>query len=129
MVATFLQAEIDSSVWGDRIRQLLPSFQLTESMVRNPNLSDPDQNSRRSAILGVYRGWRQDKWLFANWPDGVEWWFVALDKADLANGCLHVIIARAQFNPIAAFHCSTSKMSPSSIACSSLEQSPSVVPK
>ena len=85
MVATFLQAEIDSSVWGDRIRQLLPSFQLTESMVRNPNLSDPDQNSRRSAILGVYRGWRQDKWLFANWPDGVEWWFVALDKADLAN--------------------------------------------
>jgi hypothetical protein len=85
MVATFLQAEIDSSVWGDRIRQLLPSFQLTESMVRNPNLSHPDQNSRRAAVLGEYRGWRRDTMLFTLWPDGVEWWFVELDKADLAN--------------------------------------------
>ncbi len=85
MVATFLQAEIDSSLWGDRMRQLLPSFQLTEAMVRHPNLSDPDQNSRRAAVLGVYRGWRQDTMLFTRWPDGVEWWFVVLDKADLAN--------------------------------------------
>jgi hypothetical protein len=85
MVATFLQAEIDSSLWGDRVRQLLPTFQLTEAMVRHPNLSDPDQNSRRAAVLGVYRGWRQDTILFTRWPDGVEWWFVALDKADLAN--------------------------------------------
>ncbi len=85
MVATFLQAEIDSSIWGGAIRRELTRFQLTEAPVKYPDLSDPAQNCCRSAILGMYRGWRQEKWLFAKWPDGIEWWLVALDKADLAN--------------------------------------------
>jgi hypothetical protein len=85
MVATFLQAEIGSPLWGGAVRQELTRFQLTEATITHPDLSDPAQNCGRSAILGVYRGWRQDKILFTSWPDGVEWSFVALDKADLAN--------------------------------------------
>jgi hypothetical protein len=85
MVATFLQAEIDSSRWGGAVRQALTKFQLTEATIKHPDLSDPAQNFRRSAILGEYRGWRHEKWLFVKWPDGIEWWLVALDKTDLAN--------------------------------------------
>jgi hypothetical protein len=85
MVATFLQAEIDSPLWGGAIRPELTRFQLTEATVKRPDLSDPAQNCGRSAVLGKYRGWRQDKFLFVKWPDGVEWQFVALEKADLAN--------------------------------------------
>jgi hypothetical protein len=85
MVASFLQAEIDSSRWGEAVRQGLTTFKLTEAIVRHPNLNDAAQNCGRSAILGLYRGWQQDQMLFTRWPDGVEWWFVTLDKEDLAN--------------------------------------------
>jgi len=85
MVAAFLQAEIDSPRWGESIRQLLPKFQLTEAMVEHPDVGDPTQNSGRSALLGEWRGWRRNTLLFTGWPEGLEWSFVALGKADVAN--------------------------------------------
>lgn len=85
MVAAFLQAEIDSSRWRENILGRLPHHQLTEDMLRSPDVTDPTQNARRSDLLGRFRGWRRNTHLFRGWPDGLQWSLVAFSKNDLPN--------------------------------------------
>lgn len=85
MVAAFLQAEIDSSRWREYILPRLTRLQLTQDMLRSPDVTDSMQNARRSDLLGIFRGWRRDTFLFKGWPKGLEWSVVALCKDDLTN--------------------------------------------
>lgn len=83
MVATFLQAEIDSSRWGDRVRQLLARRELSEDIIRSPRLMSSLQNQQRAELLGDFRGWKRKSMLFQDWPTILNWSIVAIGKNDL----------------------------------------------
>lgn len=85
MVAAFLGAEIESSRFGGDLRAALSARRLEVSLIREPDLDDPSQNAKRSAVLGDFRGWKRDKFLFHRWPSEVEWSLVELTRDDATN--------------------------------------------
>jgi len=52
MVAAFLRAEIDSPRWRDRILSLVAKGDLTEQILRDPDVTDSVQNWRRFRTSG-----------------------------------------------------------------------------
>jgi hypothetical protein len=85
MIATFLQAEIDSPQWG-RYFDDLDKYRLTEAMIREPDWENPTENKRREQLLGSYRHWGRDQLtLFQGWPTDLRWLLVTLTREDLTN--------------------------------------------
>jgi len=83
VVATFLKAEINSSRWREHILNALKHFGNDRSIIDQPDLHNKDQNISRTNILGFYRGYKQNKWLFLNFPNDMQWQKVYLDLEDI----------------------------------------------
>jgi hypothetical protein len=84
MVAVFLFAELDSTVHSN-VHDGLESVGLTEAQLRNPNLADAEENAKRAALLGMCRGWRQNEYIFKDFPSDVEWSLVTFDQTDVGR--------------------------------------------
>ncbi len=87
MVALFLQAEIQSTRWRDTILQLLQQQGWHRSLVDTPDARSEKENIQRAKLLGDFRGWKQNRDLFENWPTNgsVRWFQVLLGADDLAR--------------------------------------------
>ena len=83
MVAVFLQGELQSARWRDQLLALLARDQQPLSIVAQPNLACEAENSYRMRLLGDYRGYRQKRALFEDFPDKVHWQHVGLTRSEL----------------------------------------------
>jgi hypothetical protein len=83
MVLAFLKAELDSPRWANTLLQALARTGFSRSQLfEEANLDDPRQNAARRAILGDYRGFGANNWLFRGFPDDAVWRRAAIDPAD-----------------------------------------------
>lgn len=82
MIAAFLKAEINSPRWKQCILEQLARDGVSRSLVDTPDLKDDRENALRTKLLG-FRGYNQDTYLFAGFPDDVEWQRAVLAVADL----------------------------------------------
>jgi len=80
MIAAFLQAEINSSRYGDRIKLALQLSGFSRAAIDVPDTSDADANAMRRWVLGSYRGYPNAA-LFTGFPP-VTWHRARLEPAD-----------------------------------------------
>lgn len=85
MVAAFLKMEITSTRFGKDILALLERDGVSRNILETPDIHDDAQNACRAALLGEYRGYRQNRDLFEDFPENVRWYHAALTKAELAK--------------------------------------------
>src|SRR5262249_43949451 len=83
MVATFLQAEINSPRYAEQILAILTQDGRDRSVIDQPNLGNQADNDFRLFVLDAYRGYQKRVELFENFPTVVEWNRIVLNKADL----------------------------------------------
>lgn len=85
MVAMFLKAEITSTRFGHEILSRLERDGVNREIIDEPNTSHKEQNAYRARLLGEYRGYRQNRELFENYPDHVVWYRAILTREELAT--------------------------------------------
>lgn len=85
MVALFLRTELQSARFGDEIISLLARDGKDRGIVEEPDWSDAEENAYRSQLLGDFRGYRQQRELFEDFPDAVEWYRAMISKEELAH--------------------------------------------
>lgn len=88
MIACFLRGELTSRRFGPGLRAALTEAGLSERLVANPDLSDEHQNRARGDLLGVTRGYGQNRDVFdESFPAkaGVRWVRAELSQAELAR--------------------------------------------
>ena len=84
-VLAFLRAEIDTE-YGPTIGLLLSHIRYDRSvLIDNPDLSDAHANCARAVILGVYRGYGRNEFLFTGFPSDIKWWRVLLSLDDIGH--------------------------------------------
>jgi hypothetical protein len=85
MVACFLLGELTSDRLGPALRQALAAAGLTEQVLVHADLTDDDENHVRTRLLGVTRGYGQDRELFdGGFPTEVTWVWAEPDPTELA---------------------------------------------
>jgi len=74
MVLAFLRAEVDSPRFSPVIKHWLVTHRFDRTtLIDNGLLHDLEQNRLRAELLGAARGYQDNKWLFAEFPDDVQW--------------------------------------------------------
>jgi hypothetical protein len=89
MVASFLVGELSSERFEPTIARILARHGPSKTLLTNANLSDPEENEQRRRLLGEFRGYRQNRELFAGFPDEVSWQQVLLSPSELL-GVLYI---------------------------------------
>ncbi len=82
MVAVFLRSELKSERWADAIRKVLTERSLPATLITNADISDDVANQQRALVLGNFRGYRENRKLFSNYPADVVWHRVLLERDD-----------------------------------------------
>lgn len=87
MIAAFLQAEIESTRYSDKIALGLALVRQTRVLIDSPNLADPTENLARRVILAGYRGYDLNTGLFENFPrwSDITWSYVELESSDFGR--------------------------------------------
>src|SRR5688572_16796591 len=85
MIATFLRGEIGSGRYAPTIAAIMARERIARSLIEAPNLADPAENAARRALLGAFRGFGDDRELFAGFPAALRWEWVALHRDELAH--------------------------------------------
>jgi hypothetical protein len=85
MVAVFLKTEIMSARFGKDILALLKRDGAGRDILDTPDIHDGEQNAYRAALLGEYRGYRQNRDLFTDYSENASWYRATLTKEELAN--------------------------------------------
>ena len=78
VVARFLRGELESPRWGKRLRDLLAGQGQPQSLVTRPDLSRPNENEGREALLDELRGWSRRQGLFLGFPEQIDWFRASL---------------------------------------------------
>jgi len=84
MVACFLAGELSSARFSGGIRAALAAMSVSETLLTQPDLTDPMANETRRAILASTRGYGENRLLFECFPQHVEWSRAWLPSRDLA---------------------------------------------
>lgn len=61
----------------------MESLGVTEKIITLPDLGSADQNRTRDEILGRYRGWKHNQYLFSDFPKSVAWYEVELTPKEI----------------------------------------------
>jgi len=83
VIAEFLKAEINSKRFSNSIIQALKNHKVT--ILTNPNTKNKEENVIRKSILGVVRGYGENRDLFENFPTDVTWYRAIFSKEDLTK--------------------------------------------
>jgi len=83
MVLAFLRAEVDSPRFKQLVQNCLLTLKHDRLLIDNADAADVQQNDVRKALLGCYRGYGRDAYLFRGFPQNVTWRRVVLQAADL----------------------------------------------
>lgn len=85
MVAAFLKAEISSVRFSDDLKSTMEKLGIAEKIVVNPNLQDEHENQLRARLLGDYRGYKQHREIFQNFPDDLVWYRAELTRQEIGK--------------------------------------------
>ncbi len=85
MIALFLLGELNSERFGKGIRSALDVASQTEALITTADLGDSDQNRARRTILGLTRGYGENRDVFENFPARVHWVRAMLAPSELAR--------------------------------------------
>jgi hypothetical protein len=85
MVATFLQAEIDSPRFRRDLLRLIERDRRDRDLIDRPDTADEEENRYRARLLGEFRGYGQNRDLFSRFPENVSWFRYALAREELAQ--------------------------------------------
>jgi len=83
MILTFLRAEVDSPRFGELVQRCLWMLRCNRTTIDNADLTDIQQNRIRKELLGCFRGYGKDAYLFRGFPQDTKWRRVSLETADL----------------------------------------------
>ena len=82
MIAIFLNGEIKSERWVNRINEIIQKNNVNKNIIINPNLNNNDENQLRKLVLKIFRGYN-NKEIFKNFPKKIDWNWALLDKNDI----------------------------------------------
>jgi len=85
MVASFLKAEINSERFSGELKKVMLRLGIAKHVVTDPNLEDEEQNKLRAQLLGDYRGYKQNREIFTNFPDDLTWYKAELERKEIGN--------------------------------------------
>src|SRR2546430_14824909 len=83
VIAFFLQTEISSSRWKDKILEILNTHQMVRAIIDTPDITDTSQNQVRAEIFDEFRGYERRIGLFEGFPRNVTWSRATLNKSEL----------------------------------------------
>ncbi len=83
MVATFLRTEISSERFRHKIVRLLDRDAVSPVVIEHSDVMNPDENAYRSRLLGEFRGYRQNREMFEQFPCQIAWQRVAMTPAEI----------------------------------------------
>lgn len=89
MVAAFLKAELSSERFAPELRKHMQQLGIAEAIIANPDTHNQHQNEQRAQLLGNYRGYKQNRELFKDFPDNLTWYEAELTRDDIAQ--LHYV--------------------------------------
>jgi hypothetical protein len=82
MIALFLNGEIKSKRWENKINEIIKKENINENIIINPNLNNNNENKLRKLVLKIFRGYN-NKEIFKNFPKKIDWNWAILDKNDI----------------------------------------------
>jgi hypothetical protein len=85
MILAFLKAEIDSNRWSQALLALLSNDNKSRMIIDKPNLNDYEENQYRKKLLGDFRGYDRNQYLFTDFPNDVKWMRVFLNSEELGK--------------------------------------------
>jgi hypothetical protein len=85
MVAVFLQSEIFSERFGQNLAENLEKQGQDPALVMTPDLSNEADNAARRRVMGDFRGYRQNRELFEDFPDEIAWHRALLEREEVAQ--------------------------------------------
>lgn len=86
MVACFLRGELAGARFGAAVRDALAAAGLPAQLVTDADLTDETGNRARRDLLGVTRGYRQNRELFdEDFPVTLSWRWAVLEPTELAR--------------------------------------------
>jgi hypothetical protein len=85
MIGSFLLGELSSARFGPTLARILARRGHSKTLLTNANLSDPEENEQRRQLLGEFRGYGQNRELFAGFPDEVSWQHAVLSPSELLD--------------------------------------------
>lgn len=83
MILTFLQGEIESNRFSEKLNYVLDKLLISDKLIINPNLECEEENKKRKDVLSEFRGYGKDDGLFENFPKITEYKFAVFNKFDL----------------------------------------------
>ena len=89
MVAAFLKAELTSVRFSDELKKSIWSLAVDEAVIVKPDILDEQENALRAKVLGDYRGYRQNRGIFKDFPDKLTWYEAEISRDEI--GTLHYI--------------------------------------
>lgn len=85
MVAAFLKAELDSDRFADELKQAMAKLGISEEIVANPSLKNEQETQLRTRLLGDYRGYKQNREIFTDFPDSMSWYDAELTREEIGD--------------------------------------------
>lgn len=85
IVLNFLLGEINSKRFSSELKKVLNDLNLNKSLINNAHLEDENENILRKKVLGLFRGYGEDRELFENFPKIKEYKYCDFTKEDLKN--------------------------------------------
>lgn len=73
MILEYLKAEYRSERFSEQIEKAMEKLSLDESVILSADLNNAAENIARKNLLGEFRGYGQNRELFENFPDEIQW--------------------------------------------------------
>jgi hypothetical protein len=93
MVLSFLRAERTSPRWGEQVMHKLAG---RSELLDEPDLGSDTENQARRYVLGSYRGYRRNAYLFEGFPNDLEWYRVRLTRSEVCE----LLVGRGQWDDL-----------------------------
>ena len=84
MILAFLQGEIQSERFGEKLKQIMAEVGIDEDIVLQANLHNPEENVIRKQLLARHRGY-PDRDMFERFPERMKWRYVRFAAEDIEH--------------------------------------------
>lgn len=85
MILEYLKAEYRSERFSEQIEKAMEKLSLDESVILSADLNNAAENTARKSLLGEFRGYGQNRELFENFPDEIQWSLCNFVSRDLGS--------------------------------------------
>lgn len=85
MILEYLKAEYRSERFSEQIEKAMEKLSLDESVILSADLNNATENTARKSLLGEFRGYGQNRELFENFPDEIQWSLCNFVSRDLGS--------------------------------------------